>query len=90
MRQLLAALIAGGLIGYGMYVGTRVKIADWPMRLVWLGLGGVLIYALAGQAKAISLHIPFDGFSWVGVVALVVLDTGLGWVLWQRLPQEKR
>lgn len=90
MRLILAVDAGVAMVLFGFYIGTRVKIADWPMRTFWAGVGGVILYALAGQVKATSLGIPFDAYSWGGVAAFATTNLGLGWVLWQRLPQERR
>jgi hypothetical protein len=49
-------------------------------------VGGLIaiLYVFAGQFKALLLGIPFDAFSWVGVVGFTLGDIGTALVLWDR------
>lgn len=76
-RFLLFVLALVAFLMYGGFVGFAWRGRQWPTRLLLLGTWIVLLYALAGQAKAYMLNIPFDGFSVVGVVGLSVFNVGL-------------
>lgn len=74
--QALVALVLGGAI-----LGTLWGERGWPVRTFILGGMGMLVYVLAGQAKAFLTGIPFDGFSWVGIAAYVILIVGAVWAI---------
>lgn len=73
----LEAMIA--LLFAGHWFGSIWHERTWPIRVILIGLGGVMTYALAGQVKAFNLDIPFDAFSWLGLIAYTVLLTGFTW-----------
>lgn len=68
----------------GDLAGVAWRRIPWP-RLIWqlriLMVGGLvtLVYVLAGQAKAFDLEIPFDGYSWVGLIGTTVINIGAVW-----------
>lgn len=77
-----------GILGFGAFVSVLLAArffgAIWPersapIRMVCVGLFAVLVYVLAGQAKAFLYNIRFDWFSAVGLFAYMVLDAGLVW-----------
>lgn len=79
LRGVLTALAFATLVLGGAVVGSIWAQRGWPMRLVSIGCLLLLVYVLAGQVKAFLIGIPFDYFSWVGVVAYTVLLTGCVW-----------
>ena len=81
LRGVLAAIAFTAVIIGGAVVGNLWHARSWPLRCITLGCLGVLVYVLAGQVKAYLIGIPFDGFSWVGVAAYVVLLGGSAWHL---------
>lgn len=79
LRGILALASLFALLLSGSFFGTIWPERGWPIRVVCVGLFGVLVYVLAGQIKAFNLGIPFDGFSAVGLIAYAVLLVGLAW-----------
>jgi hypothetical protein len=84
LRGLLTACALATLLMSGSFFGTIWPERGWPVRVVCGGLFGVLVYAFAGQIKAYNLGIPFDGFSWIGLIAYAVLAGGLAWFVYDR------
>lgn len=79
LRGILTAMAFAALVLGGAVMGQLWHSRGWPLRTVTLGCLLVLTYVLAGQAKAYLIGIPFDYFSWLGMVAYVVLLTGIVW-----------
>lgn len=79
LRGLLALDALVALLFAGAWFGTIWHDRTWPIRVVCIGFGGVLAYVLAGQAKAYNLGIPFDAYSWLGLIAYTVLLAGFTW-----------
>lgn len=79
LRGILAFEALVALLLSGSFFGTIWPERGWPIRVVCVGLFGVLVYVFAGQIKAFNLGIPFDGFSLVGLIAYTVLLVGLIW-----------
>jgi hypothetical protein len=79
LRGMLTAEVFVAVLLFGPFLGLLWHDRGWPIRVVLIGLEGMLLYVLAGQVKAFNLSIPFDGFSVVGAVASAVLDVGLVW-----------
>lgn len=77
LRGLLFAAALAAVLMYGLWAGPGWRERSWPMRLVIIGGGVLLIYVLAGQVKAFNLSIPFDAFSAVGLTGALIFDTGL-------------
>jgi hypothetical protein len=67
--------IAATLI-YGWIVGTKFVDHGWSYRVTAVGFFGILGYVSAVQVKAYKRHSPFDGFSWLGLIALTVVLVG--------------
>lgn len=84
LRSVLTTLALAALFLSASFFGAIWPERGWPTRVVCIGLAGVLVYAFVGQIKAFNLAIPFDGFSWVGIVAYAVLVTGLAWFMHDR------
>ena len=87
MRSILTGEAVACLVLFGHYIGSTWVERTWPMRVVMFGVALVMTYVVAGQAKAFMLGIPFDGFSWFGVMAYVVL---LGGFIWHIARQHRR
>jgi hypothetical protein len=64
---------------YAWIFGTKVATPGhgWSYRLTAFGIFGTLIYVSAIQVKAHNRHSPFDGYSWLGLVFVTLLLTGL-------------
>jgi hypothetical protein len=84
LRGTLAGLALVTLLLSASFFGSIWPERGWPIRVVCVGLAGVLVYGLVGQFKALNLGIPFDAFSWVGLIAYTVLVVGLGWFVRDR------
>lgn len=57
------------------------KLLKWPVRIVIVGAGGLLVYMLAGQYKAVDLKVPFDAFSMIGLVSYSVVLLGFALII---------
>lgn len=68
--------ITAGLL-YAHVIGTTFFARGWPYRITALGFGGLISYASSIQVKAYKRGAPFDGYSWLGLVALTLLVVGL-------------
>ncbi|UIU47055.1 hypothetical protein [Microcystis phage MinS1] len=79
LRGILAAQALLAILLAGQWLGDVWHSRGWPARCIFAGALGVLVYVLAGQAKAYLLGIPFDAFSVLGVIAYTLLLTGLVW-----------
>lgn len=77
LRGVLFTLALVAVLASGPFVIALWPQRTWPVRVVLVGLAVLLIYILASQVKALSLDIPFDLFSWIGLVGITILDTGL-------------
>ena len=84
LRGILAAEAFAGLLLSSSFFGAIWPERTWPIRVVCIGLFGVLVYVFAGQIKAFNLGIPFDGFSALGLIAYSVLLVGLVWFVHER------
>lgn len=93
-RVLLSVLIFVAAIHYAMVVQPAAIRGGW--RRGWsvkiMLVGGLmgLLYAFAGQFKAMVLGIPFDAVSWWGLAAAVTFDAASAVVLWQRQRSERK
>jgi hypothetical protein len=90
LRALLATLAFIALLLSGMFFGTIWPERGWPIKVVCIGLGLILLYLFAGQIKSFNLGIPFDGVSWLGLIGYTVLVFGLGWFIHDRHPRRDR
>jgi len=83
LRAILTAEVFASVMLFGPFLGLLWHERGWPIRVVLLGLHGMLVYVLAGQAKAFYLHIPYDLVSAGGALASAVLDVGLFWAVYR-------
>lgn len=74
LRLVLFILCSGAVVQWAPFVRVLWPNRTWPIRGVLVSLGGVLLYVLAGQAKAYELGVPFDRVSWAGLLSMLVLD----------------
>lgn len=79
LRGVLAFEALAALLLSGSFFGSIWPERGWPIRVICVGLFGVLVYVFVGQIKAFNLDIPFDGFSMVGLLAYSVLLSGFVW-----------
>lgn len=77
LRGVLFTLALVPVLASGPVLGHLWPRHSWPTRIVLIGLAVIQVYLLAGQVKALTLNIPFDGYSWVGLVGVATLDIGL-------------
>lgn len=89
LRLILLAQCCIALIAYGLFIGTIINAAATAHSVILFGVFGLLTYSIAGQVKALRLGIIFDGYSWLGLSAVTVLNIGLIWFLWERRPRPK-
>lgn len=89
MRTLMAADVAIAVFMFGIYIGTLFHEYSPGQRTTVIGFFGLAVYVLAGQNKAVQLHIPFDAYSWPGLASATVINIGLGWSLWERRPRKR-
>lgn len=81
LRLFLAAEAFTALLLSGAFFGSIWPERSWPIRVICVGLAGVLAYVAAGQVKAFNLGVPFDAVSFFGLTVYTVLLTGLGWFI---------
>ena len=81
LRAVLASQVFVVLIVGAALLGRLWHARTWPLRTVAVGLMLVQVYVLAGQAKAVLIGIPFDAFSWVGVIAYSVVLIGCSFAM---------
>lgn len=79
LRGLLTFFAFASLLLAGGFFGSIAPERSWPIRVICLGLFGVMAYVTAGQFKAFNLEIPFDSVSWIGLISYSILLTGLAW-----------
>ncbi|GEP38900.1 hypothetical protein NPS01_25630 [Nocardioides psychrotolerans] len=79
LRAVLTFEAMLALLFAGHWVGSTWHERTWPIRVILIGIGLVMTYLLAGQFKAFNLGIPFDAFSWLGLIAYAVLLSGFTW-----------
>lgn len=84
MRVIFAADLTIGVLLFGSYVGAHWRDYTHGQRVTVAGSFAVTTYLLAAQFKGAHLHIPFDGYSWAGLVAQTVMNVGLAWSLLER------
>lgn len=90
LRGILAAMTLAALLLSGSFFGTIWPERGWPIRVISCGLFGVLLYGFVIQIKAFNLGIPFDGYSFVGLVAYTILVAGLVWFIRDRNNHRRR
>ncbi|EFQ84706.1 hypothetical protein HMPREF0063_10047 [Aeromicrobium marinum DSM 15272] len=74
MRLVLFVHAIVAVLLWAPFAATLWQMRPWYIRGVFVGLGGVLLYVLAGQAKAYDYAVPFDLVSWGGLTAMAVLN----------------
>ena len=78
MRLVLFLLVLVTVLAWAPFLWAYWHtFRPWWIRAVVIACAGPWVYVLRGQAKAYDLSIPFDGTSWIGVVAFAVLDAVL-------------
>lgn len=81
LRLLLFVGALMSVIGWTTFVRLLWPDRPWPIRIVFIGLGGSLFYILAGQARAYELGLSFNFVSWLGLISISVLNTGMVWTI---------
>ena len=83
LRAFLTGEVAIAITLTGALVGTLwpKHQREWHWRAIGLSALAVLVYVFTGQIKAFLIDIPFDGFSWVGLIALLLANGALIWSL---------
>lgn len=76
LRAFLAAQVFACIIFGAALLGEVWVTHARRLRVLVIGVGVVLLYVLAGQAKAYLYHVPFDGYSWVGVAGFGIVIIG--------------
>lgn len=90
LRGVLAAQAFLALMLTGNALGHIWSQFHWPMRITFIGGMIVELYVLVGQHKAYVREIPFDGYSFVGLVGYTVLLIGLIWLITKERRQHQR
>ena len=80
-RSILMAQFIGCAALASFLAGTAWLKHGTGITVTTIGSAGIFIYLVAGQAKALNLGIPFDVFSWIGVVASGLFLIGAAWTL---------
>lgn len=90
LRGVLAVEAFFALVLTGNALGHIWAGHHWSMRVTFIGGMGVEVYVLAGQHKAYVREIPFDIYSWIGLVGYSVLLVGLTWLITRERRQLRR
>ena len=81
LRLLLFLGALMSVICWTTFVRVLWPDRPWSIRVVFIGLGGSLVYILAGQARTYELGLSFNFVSWLGLISISILNTGMVWTI---------